>query len=569
MRSSHLCISKMGDVSQRKRRRHLAGIIENVEAALDDGSFNLSSDGESAFDKITRSPVNEAIVMVENVEGNLAEAVHVEHELFDDGDSYVSFSDLNFDDSRFSDSSNESSDLGDFNEIFEVEDESFDNGEGEPSFQQELASWVLKHGLQHNKVDDLLTLLCDRFPGENLPRSCRTLLKTPRKVELVEMHPGKYFHFGLFKGISKIFTNFSRLIEYFDIFIHFDGLPLFKSTNVEMWPILCRIKTERDGFSQVFCVGSYVGCGKPSDSNNYLSILVEELKDLLNEGIEVGDRKLFVRQIAFICDAPAKSYVKKTIDHGGYSSCHKCFVVGVYIISERSRQLSRNPRGKVKYLDLKARLRTYQTFWGQDDEGHHRGVTILEELSIDLVRDFPLDFLHLCCVGVDKQLLSLLTQPSQYELSPAKIKMLDSNFLSLKDYCPRDFPRKQRSASESARWKASEHSKCFCYTGIVAYENVLSPEQYNHYLTFSVAMRIMCSEELCTDFADYACDLLKNFVLNSVNLYGESFVGFNVHGLIHLAEDVKRYGSLYNFSSFPFESYLNVLKKKLGKVTSH
>ena len=59
--------------------------------------------------------------------------------------------------------------------------------------------------------------------------------------------------------------------------------------------------------------------------------------------------------------------------------------------------------------------------------------------------------------------------------------------------------------------------------------------------------------------------MLKNFVSNSVCLYGESFVGHNVHGLIHLAEDVKRYGSLYNFSAFPFESYLNVLKKTIRK----
>ena len=172
----------------------------------------------------------------------------------------------------------------------------------------------------------------------------------------------------------------------------------------------------------------------------------------------------------------------------------------------------------------------------------------------------------MCCGGVDKQLFRVLTQPSQFKLSPTKIRRLDANFLSLKDYVPREFPRKQRSASDSTRWKASEHSKCFAYTGIVAFENVLSPEQYNHYLTFAVAiMRILCSEELCLEFADYAGDLLKNVVSNSACLYGESFVGHNVHGLIHLAEDVKRYGSLYNFSAFPFESYLNVLKKKIRK----
>ncbi len=59
--------------------------------------------------------------------------------------------------------------------------------------------------------------------------------------------------------------------------------------------------------------------------------------------------------------------------------------------------------------------------------------------------------------------------------------------------------------------------------------------------------------------------MLKNFVENSVILYEKSFVSYNVHGLIHLAEDVKRYGPLHHFSSFPFESFLYSIKKKVRK----
>jgi len=40
---------------------------------------------------------------------------------------------------------------------------------------------------------------------------------------------------------------------------------------------------------------------------------------------------------------------------------------------------------------------------------------------------------------------------------------------------------------------------------------------------------------------------------------------YNVHGLIHLAADVKQFGPLDSFSAFPFESFLGRLKKMLRK----
>lgn len=48
-------------------------------------------------------------------------------------------------------------------------------------------------------------------------------------------------------------------------------------------------------------------------------------------------------------------------------------------------------------------------------------------------------------------------------------------------------------------------------------------------------------------------------------LYGNDNLVYNVHNLIHLSEDVKRYGSLDTFSAFPFENYLKKLKQMLQK----
>jgi len=43
-------------------------------------------------------------------------------------------------------------------------------------------------------------------------------------------------------------------------------------------------------------------------------------------------------------------------------------------------------------------------------------------------------------------------------------------------------------------------------------------------------------------------------------LYGPGMMVYNVHGLMHLADDVRVFGALDNFSVFPFENKLKSQK---------
>lgn len=43
---------------------------------------------------------------------------------------------------------------------------------------------------------------------------------------------------------------------------------------------------------------------------------------------------------------------------------------------------------------------------------------------------------------------------------------------------------------------------------------------------------------------------------NSGKIHGKDMLVYNVYGLSHLADDVAKFGPLYTFSAFPFESYL-------------
>ena len=59
-----------------------------------------------------------------------------------------------------------------------------------------------------------------------------------------------------------------------------------------------------------------------------------------------------------------------------------------------------------------------------------------------------------------------------------------------------------------------------------------------------------------------AKELLSHFVYNSKECYGDTFCVYNVHGLIHIADDVEYFKkSLQAISAFAFENYLQELKR--------
>lgn len=55
---------------------------------------------------------------------------------------------------------------------------------------------------------------------------------------------------------------------------------------------------------------------------------------------------------------------------------------------------------------------------------------------------------------------------------------------------------------------------------------------------------------------------MKNYICQSIKIYGPDFISHNIHNFLHLSDCVKLYGSLDNFSAFPFENYMQQLKKR-------
>lgn len=96
----------------------------------------------------------------------------------------------------------------------------------------------------------------------------------------------------------------------------------------------------------------------------------------------------------FVCDAPARSYLKNVKSHTGYNGCDKCKQDGVRM------------KNRMTFPETDAVLRTDDEFKTMHDDAHHHGPTPLSVLSIGLVTQFVFDYMHLVCLGVVRRLLN-------------------------------------------------------------------------------------------------------------------------------------------------------------------
>ena len=96
----------------------------------------------------------------------------------------------------------------------------------------------------------------------------------------------------------------------------------------------------------------------------------------------------------------------------------------------------------------------------------------------------------------------------------------------------------------------------------------LSPDVYSNFLDLSVAVRLLLCPSLVERYFDYAEKLLKYSVESLVILCDKSHLVYNVHSLIHLTEDARRFGVWDNVSSFKYENYLGQLNKLVCRPQS-
>ena len=425
--------------------------------------------------------------------------------------------------------------------------------DSEDSLRNMIIDWTAQYNISQNALTSLLNILHSHHP--DLPRDARTLLKDRQSVFHVrDIQGGQFCYVGLAAGIQSQLHDLNPPPDCnsLTLSINIDGLPLFKSSNTNVWPILALINESKSRVP--FVIALFTGNGKPTDLDEFLGEFVEDINKAERHGLTVENKLYYAKIISFVCDAPARALLKNIKGHSGYSACERCVQRGTY----------RN--GRMAYSMTDSLARTNIKFNELDDKNHHHGPTPLSRLNVGLVSNFVLDYMHLVCLGVVRRLIGFWTKgPLKFRQGRQTVMNISQHLIGLQPYMPTEFVRKPRGLNEVDRWKATEFRQFLIYYGPVVLKGRLPVKLYQNFVCLTTAIYMLLSPVLVSDYCDYAKQLLLFFVQSFEQIYGSEFIVYNVHGLIHIADDAKLFGQLDLISAFPFENFLGQIKKLVRK----
>ncbi|XP_065682437.1 uncharacterized protein LOC136095613 [Hydra vulgaris] len=174
-----------------------------------------------------------------------------------------------------------------------------------------------------------------------------------------------------------------------EINFNIDGLPVFSSRKTSFWTILCLVK------KTVFVVALFYGTKKPTPVQEFLHEFWEELETLSKYGIvsSITTHQIVVK--AFVCDAPARSFLKCIFGHTGHESCERCLLRASWL-------------GRVVFnSDDLFSLRISMDFDNLEylKSSHQIGKSPFIGM-VCCISQFVLDYMHLMCLEVMKRLIT-------------------------------------------------------------------------------------------------------------------------------------------------------------------
>lgn len=172
---------------------------------------------------------------------------------------------------------------------------------------------------------------------------------------------------------------------------------------------------------------------------------------------------------------------------------------------------------------------------------------------------------QICILGITKRCLNGWVNGSYNFRTklPAYEVIIISTWLKLSnEWLPSEITRQARGLDTLSFWKSIEYRTFLLYLGPVIMKSFLPAEFYKHFWYMVVATTIYSCERYVQipSFLDVAKNLMNEYVEEFIALYGIDSISSNVHNLIHVHDDVLKFGTLRNISAYPFESTLYWLK---------
>lgn len=427
------------------------------------------------------------------------------------------------------------------------------------SLREDLRHLVNLKRLRTDCVERLLKMLY--FHGhDDLPLTYRALMGTPRFTNTcTEISGGDYYHVGLYQILTEVsklglLTNLSPNV--LSLTVHIDGISFSGSSSLRGWPITASI----DNFPQIkpFVIGIFSGYVDPQDFDEFLTPLVKDL-EIAKHGYDIFGQQITVIISKVVSDSMARLKFTHSMGPASLKGCFCCNQVGIKLAGEGVQY---NP-------EIVLPMRTNESFRSRSDEEHHHdthlhkpGVFESQVLGLDMVMNFPIDPMHCCDSGSSNRIIKVIFINRGWEgnvIPQHIIEEMNLNYINMYRFAPLEITRKPRDLIRNFSFlKATECRNFTLYYGIVILR-LLSDDQYQNFLMYSMALRLYSSVNSSELEYDLAHNLMQLFLSEYQSFYGYNLT-FNLHMQLHLRRFVGKYGDLYSFFAYKFENFLREVK---------
>ncbi|XP_052412533.1 uncharacterized protein LOC127957875 [Carassius gibelio] len=346
-----------------------------------------------------------------------------------------------------------------------------------------------------------------------------------------------------------------------------DGIPVFKSNNVQIWPIQCQIvelsPRVRQGNICIPCL--WLGNSKPNMAT-FLTAFVAQLKELEQVGIKWRDSENTehtskIHSLLCSSDSIARPLLRNTKQFNGKYGCDFCLHSGggPYVWETPEPPL-RTETDHFRHAMLATPERPIMGVKGPSP--------LMELESFKMITGFVPDYQHCVCLGVTKQLTSLWLDSKHHKEEwylGSKVSDIDQGLMLISP--PVEVTRAPRSVKDRKFWKASEWRSFLLFYALTVLSGILKKKYWSHLFLLVFAIHTLLQDAVKMTHVDMAEQALRKFVHNFEKLYGAGNVSFNVHLLMHLASSVRNWGPLWATSTFPFESFNGTLLKIFNGTT--
>lgn len=329
-----------------------------------------------------------------------------------------------------------------------------------------------------------------------------------------------------------------------------DGLSIARSTKDSFWIVMINIRKASAKRLIPKVIGVYYGLKKMTDFNEFLWPFVQELLDVLDNGMVFNGNVLTPKILNFVLDAPARTSSKAVKAVNAYFGCDVCTIEGDYI------------HHRMAFLDFDAPLRNDADFRARIYDDYHHCESVLEMLPIDMIDMFPLDYLHCVLLGVMLWILKFFRE-TPMTLSANDYIEIGRRINKFKETQPVEFQRKLRSFEDNlGSMKGTEFRQYLLYVGPILLRGIIEEEKVQNLLKLQIASTIF-SHKRFSVYHNEADTLMRMFVDEFAALYHPCHVTYVFHSLSHMKKFIDKYGHWDNFSTFEYESYNSTVKNFL------